>query len=104
MAALAAPVGPLLSLNPQEDAKFQKKVAQARRRATKVSGQRGPNLERRRLARPGPSAQRVSAAPRLCLSRVTLEAPTPGDSDPRRPRPQETPTPGDRGFPERTEK
>lgn len=35
MAALAAPVGPLLSLNPQEDAKFQKKVALARRRATK---------------------------------------------------------------------
>uniref|UniRef100_A0A8C4FHF2 Nucleolar protein interacting with the FHA domain of MKI67 n=1 Tax=Catagonus wagneri TaxID=51154 RepID=A0A8C4FHF2_9CETA len=34
MAAVAGPVGPLLSLNPQEDAKFQKKVAQARRRAT----------------------------------------------------------------------
>ncbi|XP_031307110.1 MKI67 FHA domain-interacting nucleolar phosphoprotein [Camelus dromedarius] len=35
MAAFSGPAKPLLSLNPQEDDKFQKKVAQVRRRATK---------------------------------------------------------------------
>ncbi|XP_047728761.1 MKI67 FHA domain-interacting nucleolar phosphoprotein isoform X2 [Prionailurus viverrinus] len=34
MAVFAGPAKPFLSLNPQEEAKFQKKVAQSRRRAT----------------------------------------------------------------------
>ena len=41
MAVFAGPAKPLLSLNPQEEAKFHKEVAQVRRRATKVSGVRG---------------------------------------------------------------
>ena len=47
MAAFDGPAKPLLSLNPQEDAKFKKEVAQVRRRATKVSGRRGPDREGR---------------------------------------------------------
>ncbi|KAB0366064.1 MKI67 FHA domain-interacting nucleolar phosphoprotein isoform X1 [Muntiacus reevesi] len=40
MAALDGPAKPLLSLNPQEDAKFKKEVAQVRRRATKQQEKR----------------------------------------------------------------
>ena len=43
MAVFAGPAKPFLSLNPQEEAKFQKEVAQSRRRATQVSSHRGPN-------------------------------------------------------------
>lgn len=45
MAVFAGPAKPLLSLNPQEEAKFQKEVAQVRRRATKVSGCRRPTAK-----------------------------------------------------------
>ncbi|KAB1279300.1 MKI67 FHA domain-interacting nucleolar phosphoprotein [Camelus dromedarius] len=41
MAAFSGPAKPLLSLNPQEDDKFQKKVAQVRRRATKTGNSKG---------------------------------------------------------------
>lgn len=41
MAVFAGPAKPFLSLNPQEEAKFQKEVAQARRRAKQVSSHRG---------------------------------------------------------------
>lgn len=41
MAVFAGPAKPFLSLNPQEEAKFQKEVAQARRRANQVSSHRG---------------------------------------------------------------
>ncbi|KAF4026546.1 hypothetical protein G4228_018497 [Cervus hanglu yarkandensis] len=41
MAALDGPAKPLLSLNPQEDAKFKKEVAQVRRRATKTGNSKG---------------------------------------------------------------
>lgn len=41
MAVFAGPAKPFLSLNTQEEAKFQKEVAQARRRATQVSSHRG---------------------------------------------------------------
>ena len=40
MAAFDGPAKPLLSLNPQEDAKFKKEVAQVRRRATKQQEKR----------------------------------------------------------------
>lgn len=46
MAVFAGPAKPLLALNPQEDAKFHKEVAQVRRRATKVSGCRGLTARR----------------------------------------------------------
>ncbi|KAM5265431.1 MKI67 FHA domain-interacting nucleolar phosphoprotein isoform 1-T1 [Hipposideros larvatus] len=39
MAVFAGPANPLLALNPQEDAKFQKEVAQVRQRATKKQKQ-----------------------------------------------------------------
>ncbi|XP_068824877.1 MKI67 FHA domain-interacting nucleolar phosphoprotein [Capricornis sumatraensis] len=42
MAAFDGPAKPLLSLNPQEDAKFKKEVAQVRRRATKQQEKRKP--------------------------------------------------------------
>lgn len=42
MAVFAGPAKNLLSLNPEEDTKFQKEVAQVRRRAAQVSGRRGP--------------------------------------------------------------
>lgn len=72
MAAFAGPAKPLLALNPQEDAKFNKQVAQVRRRATKVSGCRGVAVRgsgRRSLGSPrdlAPSLPRHA----LC-SRVT---------------------------------
>lgn len=61
MAVFAGPAPPLLSLNPQEDAKFHQEVAQARRRATKVGGLpgergAGPGLALRRL--PGLAGRR----------------------------------------------
>lgn len=37
MAVFSGPAPPVLSLNPREDAKFQKEVAQVRKRATQVS-------------------------------------------------------------------
>uniref|UniRef100_A0A4W2DN91 Nucleolar protein interacting with the FHA domain of MKI67 n=1 Tax=Bos indicus x Bos taurus TaxID=30522 RepID=A0A4W2DN91_BOBOX len=42
MAAFGGPAKPLLSLNPQEDAKFKKEVAQVRRRATKQQEKQKP--------------------------------------------------------------
>lgn len=45
MAVFAGPAKPLLSLNPQEEAKFHKEVAQVRRRAAKVSGVCGQTAE-----------------------------------------------------------
>ncbi|XP_054578711.1 MKI67 FHA domain-interacting nucleolar phosphoprotein [Eptesicus fuscus] len=44
MAVFSGPAQPLLSLNPQEDAKFHKEVAQARRRATKKQKQEKEKL------------------------------------------------------------
>ncbi|XP_059560698.1 MKI67 FHA domain-interacting nucleolar phosphoprotein [Myotis daubentonii] len=44
MAVFAGPAQPLLSLNPQEDDKFHKEVAQARRRATKKQKQEKEKL------------------------------------------------------------
>ncbi|XP_027447270.1 MKI67 FHA domain-interacting nucleolar phosphoprotein-like isoform X2 [Zalophus californianus] len=41
MAVFAGPAKPFLSLNPQEEAKFQKEVAQARRRATQTGNSKG---------------------------------------------------------------
>ncbi|XP_011361945.1 MKI67 FHA domain-interacting nucleolar phosphoprotein [Pteropus vampyrus] len=46
MAVFAGPAKPLLSLNPQEEAKFQKEVAQVRRRATKQQKQEKEKLTR----------------------------------------------------------
>lgn len=48
MAAFSGPAGPILSLNPQEDAEFQKEVAQVRKRITQVSRHPGPGCERGR--------------------------------------------------------
>lgn len=67
MAAFAGPAKPLLSLNPQEDTKFKKEVAQVRRRASKVSGQCGSGREGRRGTGSGGPARRASASPRLCF-------------------------------------
>ncbi|KAM7105952.1 MKI67 FHA domain-interacting nucleolar phosphoprotein [Molossus nigricans] len=44
MAVFAGPAKPLLSLNPQEDAKFSKEVAQVRQRATKQQKQKKEKL------------------------------------------------------------
>ncbi|KAM5324725.1 MKI67 FHA domain-interacting nucleolar phosphoprotein isoform 1-T1 [Glossophaga mutica] len=44
MAVFAGPAKPLLSLNPQEEAKFHKEVAQVRRRATKQQKQENEKL------------------------------------------------------------
>ncbi|XP_036905732.1 MKI67 FHA domain-interacting nucleolar phosphoprotein isoform X2 [Sturnira hondurensis] len=44
MAVFAGPAKPLLSLNPQEEAKFHKEVAQVRRRATKQQKQEKEKL------------------------------------------------------------
>ena len=78
MAVFAGPK-PFLSLNPQEEAKFQKEVAQARRRATQVSSTAGrtergggrrvrvrfPALERFALLTPvlPPASPRVGRSP-----------------------------------------
>lgn len=44
MAVFEGPAMQSLSLNPQEDAQFQKEVAHVRQRATQVSMRRGPSL------------------------------------------------------------
>lgn len=67
MAVFAGPAQPLLSLNPQEDDKFHKEVAQARRRATKVSGLRD-----------------ARSVPASAASRVSQGGPTPRAWGPRR--------------------
>lgn len=66
MAAFAGPAKPFLSLNPQEDAKFQKEVAQVRLRARQVSGGRarglGPRPAPRLQGRPGgPQTHRLGS-------------------------------------------
>ena len=87
MAAFTGPAKPLLSLNPQEDTKFKKEVAQVRRRANKVSGRRGPGREGRRRKGSGGPARRASASPRLCFVRGhPVQAPTSRGRRPRFPR------------------
>lgn len=86
MAVFAGPAKPLLALNPQDDAKFHKEVAQVRRRATKVSGCRGPTARRggrrslgsvwdraQSCAGPFPGAPRPPGSPDL----TSFEAETP---------------------------
>lgn len=91
MAAFGGPAKPLLSLNPQEDAKFKKEVAQVRRRATKVSGRRGPDREERWRTGSGCPA-RAPRPPQACASSGVTQVGT---------RPQEL---AGRGFLGRTEK
>lgn len=91
MAAFGGPAKPLLSLNPQEDAKFKKEVAQVRRRATKVSGRRGPDREGRWRTGSG-CPTRAPRPPQACASSGVTQV---------GPRPQEL---AGRGFLGRTEK
>ena len=77
MAAFDGPAKPLLSLNPQEDAKFKKEVAQVRRRATKVSGRREPDREGRSRTGSGGPARAPRPHQACASSGVTQLGPRP---------------------------